>query len=100
MRRLIFAVSGQQLAKHGDFTGVTAGSKGYLRCHFELSDSEWLAAKKIAVFNDEHAVTVGADGECAVPDEVTDGKSFKVYLAGQNGKTRMVTNKVLIEQVK
>ena len=24
----------------------------------------------------------------------------KVYLAGQNGKTRMMTNKVLIEQVK
>ena len=44
MRRLIFAVTGQQLAKHGDFAGITAGSKGYLRCRFELSDPEWLAA--------------------------------------------------------
>ena len=99
-RMLKFAVEGQQLAKHGNFTGVTAGSKGYLRCRFEQSDPEWLMAKKIAVFNDEYAVTVSAEGECAVPDEVTDGKSFKVYLAGQNGKTRMITNKVLIEQVK
>lgn len=100
MRMLKFAVEGQQLAKRGDFAGVAAGSKGYLRCHFEQSDPEWLMAKKIAVFNDEYAVTVSAEGECAVPDEVTDGKSFKVYLAGQNGKTRMITNKVLIEQVK
>ena len=53
MRMLKFAVEGQQLAKHGDFTGVTAGSKGYLRCRFEQSDPEWLMAKKIAVFNDE-----------------------------------------------
>ena len=88
MRRLLFSVDGQHLAKKGDFTGVTAGSKGYLRCRFELSDPEWLTA-----------VAVSAEGECAVPDEVTDGKCFKVYLAGQNGKTRMVTNRVLIEQV-
>ena len=38
MRMLKFAVEGQQLAKRGDFAGVTAGSKGYLRCHFEQSD--------------------------------------------------------------
>ena len=90
MRMLKFTVEGQKLAKCGDFTGVTAGSKGY---------PEWLTAKKIAVFNDEYAVAVSSKGECAVPDEVTDGKCFKVYLAGQNGKTRIVTNKVLIEQV-
>lgn len=99
MRMLKFAVEGQKLSKQGDFTGVTAGSKGYLHCRFELSDPEWLMAKKIAVFNDEYAVAVSAEGECAVPDEVTDGKCFKVYLAVQNGKTRMVTNRVLIEQV-
>lgn len=63
MRMLKFAVEGQQLAKRGDFAGVTAGSKGYLRCHFEQSDPEWLMAKKIAVFNDEYAVTVSAEGE-------------------------------------
>ena len=99
MRMLNFTVEGQRLKKEGDFTGVTAGSKGYLRCCFALSDPEWLTAKKIAVFNDEYAVAVSTEGECAVPDEVTDGKCFKVYLAGQNGKTRMVTNRVLIEQV-
>lgn len=80
MRMLKFAVEGQQLAKHGNFTGVTAGSKGYLRCRFEQSDPEWLMAKKIAVFNDEYAVTVSTEGECAVPDEVTDGKALRCIL--------------------
>ena len=35
-----------------------------------------------------------------VPDEVTDGKSIKVALIGQNGVTRIKTNPVLIEQVR
>lgn len=98
MRELNFAVDGLRLVKKGDFGGITAGSKGYLRCRFEAG-GEWSGAKKIAVFNEEHAVVLNAQGECSVPDEVTDGKSFKVYLAGQNGRTRMLTNRVLIEQV-
>ena len=99
MRELTFAVDGLRLAKNGDFGGITAGSKGYLRCRFETGSDEWLGAKKIAVFNEEYPVALDARGECSVPDEVTDGKSFKVYLAGQNGRTRMLTNPVLIEQV-
>lgn len=99
MRELNFAVDGLRLAKKGDFGGITAGSKGYLRCRFETGGDEWRGAKKIAVFNEEYAAALNAQGECSVPDEVTDGKSFKVYLAGQNGRTRMVTNPVLIEQV-
>ena len=54
MRMLKFAVEGQQLAKRGDFAGVTAGSKGYLRCCFEQSDPEWLMAKKIAAVSYTH----------------------------------------------
>lgn len=71
MRMLKFAVEGQQLAKRGDFAGVTAGSKGYLRCHFEQSDPEWLMAKKIAVFNDEYTLWSIADKTGCY--EITDG---------------------------
>lgn len=99
MRTLTFAVDGQKLTKHGDFVGITAGSKGYLKCRFELT-GDWVKAKKIALFNGEYPAAVDSFGECLVPDEVTDGRSFKLYLAGQNGKMRMVTNQVLIEQVK
>lgn len=100
MRRLIFAVEGQKLSKQGDFSGITAGSKGYLRCNFVTGDSDWLGAKKVALFNETSAVAVDEAGECAVPDEVTGEKSFKLRLIGQNGSTRMTTNAVLIEQVK
>lgn len=100
MRVLRFRVDGLTLVKQGDFAGIAAGTKGYLRCRFEAKDADWAGAKKIAVFNDEYAEPLDSAGECRVPDEVTDGKSFKVYLAGQNGSSRMVTNRVLIEQVK
>lgn len=100
MRTLTFAVDGQKLTKHGDFAGIAAGSKGYLKCRFELQGSDWVKAKKIALFNGEYPAVVDGAGECLVPDDVTDGRSFKLYLAGQNGTMRMVTNQVLIEQVK
>lgn len=100
MRKLNFTVSGQKLAKQGDFSGITAGSKGYLICKVKTTDPDWMRAKKVMLFDEEYAVAVEADGECVVPDEVTDGKSFKLRLIGQRGRTRMMTNPILIEQVK
>lgn len=99
MRVLKFEVNGQTLKKNGDFSGIMAGSKGYLKCGLQLSDNDWRHARKVMVFNGEYAVAVNADYECRVPDEVTDAKSFKVQLVGQTGQTRMMTNPVLIEQV-
>lgn len=100
MRRLLFSVDGQSLRKEGDFTGIIAGSRDYLTCHFGLTASDWLRAKKVAVFNDKYAVAVDEACECRVPNEVTDRKSFKLRLIGQNGTVRIATNAVLIEQVK
>lgn len=40
MRRLLFSVDGQHLAKQGDFSGITAGSKGYLKCCFGVDSSD------------------------------------------------------------
>ena len=79
MRMLKFAVEGQQLAKRGDFAGVTAGSKGYLRCHFEQSDPEWLMAKKIAVSQS----TSGDIPESGLDALNSDGDSVEVALARQ-----------------
>lgn len=99
MRVLKFEVSGQSLKKNGDFGGIIAGSTNYLQCRFATSDPDWLKCKKAAVFNDTYACALDAAMSCAVPDEVTDGKSFKVQLVGQHGATRIVTNNLLIEQV-
>ena len=83
MRRLLFTVDGQNLQKAGDFSGITAGSKGYLCCHFGTADYDWVSAKKVAVFNGNDAVPLDNSMECMVPDGATDGKSFKVQLIGQ-----------------
>lgn len=104
MRELDFTLSGQKLAKQGDFSGITAGSKGYLKCRFAAEDNDWRMAKKVAIFGDTVLVKLDANGECMVPDEMTDRKSFKVKVAGERtlpgGNTvRMMTNAVLIEQV-
>nr|DAE38515.1 MAG TPA: hypothetical protein [Caudoviricetes sp.] len=100
MRKLMFTVNGQHLRKSGDFSGIISGSRGYLKCGLQLNDNDWLRAKKVMVFNDEYAVLLNGNWECSVPDEVTDGRSFKVQLIGQAGKTRMTTNPVLVEQIK
>lgn len=99
MRRLLFSVDGQHLAKQGDFSGITAGSRGYLKCCFGVNGSDWRGAKKIALFNEAYAVAVDEALECCVPDEVTGGKSFKVRMIGQNDTMRVTTNAVLVEQI-
>lgn len=99
MRRLLFSVDGQHLAKQGDFSGITAGSRGYLKCCFGVNGSDWRGAKKVALFNEAYAVAVDEALECCVPDEVTGGKSFKVRMIGQNDTMRVTTNAVLVEQI-
>lgn len=104
MRVLEFSLKEQKLLKQGDFSGIAAGSRGYLKCHFAAEDNDWRLAKKVAVFGDGMLVKLDANGECMVPDEMADRKSFKVKVAGERampgGNTvRMMTNAVLVEQV-
>ena len=89
MRMLNFTVEGQRLKKEGDFSGIRAGS----------GDDDWKRSKKAAVFNDIYPVPLDEIQSCMVPEEVSGDRSFRVQLVGQNGKTRIVTNAVLIEQV-
>ena len=49
--------------------------------------------------NDISPVPRDETQSCMVPEEVSGDRSFRVQLVGQNGKTRIVTNAVLIEQV-
>lgn len=45
MRTLQFKVSGQSLSKDGNFSGIVAGTKGYLWLYFDF-DPEWAGCKK------------------------------------------------------
>lgn len=101
MRELRFGVSGQTLRKTGDFSGIVAGSKGFLRCRFDF-DSTWDGFAKVAAFTGEdgteHAERI-ASGTCAVPDEVTSG-DFTVRVVGKRDGARAETTAATVRQVR
>lgn len=99
MRILQFKVTGQNLSKDGDFSGIVAGTKGYLYTAYNF-DSEWDGCKKAAVFlrcDKEYPVQI-VNGKCAVPDEITEYKRWKVYLVGVKDGYKITTNEVEVRQ--
>lgn len=99
MRTLQFKVAGQNLSKDGDFSGLIAGTKGYLYAAYNF-DGEWDGCKKAAVFlryDKEYPVPI-VNGKCAVPDEITEYKCWKVYLVGVKDGYRITTNEVEVRQ--
>lgn len=97
MRDLKFTVAGQKLKIAGDFAGIIAGTKGYLRCVFEFQDQDWARCQKMAVFADTEPVLLSANA-CSVPDAVTSRRTIKVQLIGRSGGTSIITNPVYIVQ--
>ena len=101
MRTLNFNIENQSLKKNGDFSGIIRGSKQYLKCLFAFDGDTWNGLRKIAVFenlNGEYAVDLSRDSSCMVPDEVTDGRFFRVKIAGIGKNTKIFTNKELVCQ--
>lgn len=99
MRTLQFSVSGQKLSTAGDHSGLIAGTKGYLYTAYNF-DGEWDGCKKAAVFSryeKEYPVPI-MNGKCAVPDEITEYKRWKVYLVGERKGYRITTNEVEVYQ--
>ena len=84
MRVLDFIVSGQTLTRDPlcDFTGIAAGSKGYLHARFRFS-KEWKGCPKVAVFlNKGREYPVGLrDNMCEIPWEaLVDARAVQVYV--------------------
>ena len=100
MRTLQCKVIGQNLNKDGDFSGIVAGTKGYLRMTFSF-DSEWDGCKKAAVFSrrgKEQAFPVANNG-CNVPDEMTQYNRWYVRLIGEKEGYRITTNELEVRQL-
>lgn len=99
MRTLQFKVTGQNLSKSGDFSGIVAGTKGYLRLYFDF-DPEWAGCKKAVIFSryDREQALPVINGGCPVPDEITEHKRWKVYLVGVKDGYRIITNEVEVRQ--
>lgn len=100
-RRLAFVVDGQTLRKDPscNFDGIVSGTHGYLYATFDFS-REWDGCKVAASFfhnGEEHAEPV-INGHCNVPDEVLDGRLFKVKLIGVRKGYRITTTTCSVKQ--
>lgn len=104
MRILEFNVAKQRITKKQDcdFSGLVAGSVGYLYAKFYFSGDEWTRCSKKAISfwidDKEHALLLGDDNLCEIPSEVVRGKRFKVSVTGVTKDYKIETNKINIRQ--
>lgn len=93
MRTLMFVVNKQHIEKQGDFSGLVAGSRGYLNASFKFSN-DWAGYRKVAVFtckSGEYPALIVGD-RCAVPDEAAACPTFKVHVVGRGSSGDTVTS--------
>lgn len=104
MRILEFNVAKQRITKKQecDFSGLVAGSVGYLYAKFHFSEDEWFKCdKKIARFwigEQEHAETLDETNGCVIPPEVLTGRRFEVSVIGAASGYKIKTNKTNVRQ--
>lgn len=103
MRTLRFIIDKQLIKKDVscDFSGIAAGSKGYLRAQF-LFSGEWAGCKIAASFwtigNEEYPTLVN-NCECMIPCEALTWNYFDVSVTGIRGDNyKITTNRIRIEQ--
>ena len=104
MRILEFNVNKQRLIKKigCDFSGLVAGSVGYLKAKFYFSDNEWAGCTtKIARFwlnGAEHAVLLDSNNSCMIPPDVLIRSKFEVSVLGAAPGYQIETNKITVRQ--
>lgn len=102
MRTLEFKVDGQRLKKQSDcdFSGLVAGSEGYLKAKFTFSD-EWLGCKKAASFwigEREHGALLDSDDSCIIPPEALTGELFQVSVVGMKTGYKIDSTRTKVRQ--
>lgn len=101
MRTLKFIITAQAITKDPDcdFTGIVAGTEGYLRAEFSVS-GEWAGCRMAAVFSSmrkEYPQPI-KDGSCVIPAEALEWDNFGVRVVGQRDSYRITTNEVKVKQ--
>lgn len=102
MRELVFEVDGQRLKKQADcdFSGLVAGSEGYLKAKFIFS-SEWDGCKKAASFwvdDKEHAKLLDDADSCVIPIQASASEMFKVSVVGIRSGYKINSSKTKVRQ--
>lgn len=104
MRILEFDVVKQRLKKRPgcDFTGLVAGSVGYLHAKFHFLENDWNSCTdKIARFwmnDEEHAFRLDKGNVCEIPSEVLTNTMFQVSVIGVAPGYKIETNKITVRQ--
>ena len=101
MRTLKFIITGQKITKDPDcdFTGIVAGTQGYLQAEFSVSQ-EWAGCRMAAVFScmrKEYPQPI-KNGRCAIPAEALEWDYFGVRVVGERENYRITTNEIKIRQ--
>lgn len=108
MRTLEFKVNRQIISKQPgcDFSGLVAGSNGYLRAKFNFNGPEWEGCEKSAGFwIGERRVNVPLDenDECDIPAQVLGETEFRVQAMGtrkfERGRFSIDTNCYRVKQL-
>lgn len=102
MKVLDFTISGQSIKRDPrcDFTGIVAGSSGYLRARFHFS-ADWAGCKKVAVFGckGKECPVPLTGNQCNIPAEALTGSAVQVFVVGQRGSYRLATNTAAFPQI-
>ena len=103
MRTLEFDVRGQKLEKRegSDFSGLVAGTDGYLQANFWFNGNEWRECVKAAsFFSDgvEHAAILDSKDTCVIPKEALTGRRFSVSITGIRKGFKIKTNRTDVKQ--
>lgn len=102
MRTLEFNVDKQRLKKNTDcdFSGIVAGSVGYLKAKFHFSE-EWNDCKKAASFwleDQEYAMLLDSQDSCVIPEAALKESEFKVSVIGIRDGYKISSNKTKVRQ--
>lgn len=108
MRILEFTASKQRLTRTPtcDFSGLVAGSVGYLKAKFNFSP-EWDGCKKAADFILKDAsgalicgVLLNKDDTCVIPSDALVGSEFYVKVKGvkEGGRYQIETSEIRVKQ--
>lgn len=102
-RILEFNVDRQRLIRKQscDFTGLVAGSVGYLQAKFYFS-KEWDDCAKVATFgteqDGEYPMLLDESDICNIPAEALKNEYFFVKVLGGKPAYRLETNRLKIKQ--
>lgn len=104
MRTLSFNVKGQIIERDPscDFSGIVAGTKGYLAAKFSFSP-DWDGCSKVVGFFSKTGeeftpCTLSDRGTCAIPDEAAALHEFEIRVYGKKNGCIIPTRPITIKQ--